>query len=469
MPRAIIAAHLWTLSSLDTSVCAADTSNGSRSVPLASHATSVDTVSSSSRARKEPRADTRFSEHAEIAARDDLPQWKGRRSLQDPPHSRCPVASWLSTHAPRTFDELAVSAGVRDALVGASLAAEPPHLLITGPAGVGKTAAWRLVARQMLGPGWQATTHVLQARDLARTRGAMAKFEGFLRPGGSGSADTLAGRMSLDAYDRGIIRAAEGDLAPAGAEIEIQPGQVPVSRLLVIEDADHLGGIRQAYLRRMMETVGVASRFILVARAPSRLIDAIRSRTRMVRIPSTERDVVIETMRSLAAKEAAEVDDGVLGDLAYVSEGNLRKALFTLEMLDARGLAADRSAVHRLVQATTLQAGRHLLELALRGRVVEWRWENVRGRRSKVLAGAMAEIDRLMNDHGLDADDLISQLHDVLVGRRLSLPDELRRELLADLALCDTQIRRTMHARIPFESFLHKAAASGRKHGLAFG
>ena len=155
--------------------------------------------------------------------------------------------------------------------------------------------------------------------------------------------------------------------------------------------------------------------------------------------------------------------------MAYVAEGNLRKALFTLEMLNARGLTDDRSAVHRLVQATTLQAGRHLLELALRGRVVEWRWENVRGRRSKVLGGAIAEIDRLMNDHGLDADDIISQLHDVLVGRRLSLPDELRSELLSALAVCDTQIRSTMHARIPFENFLHKAATSGRKHGLAFG
>ena len=70
---------------------------------------------------------------------------------------------------------------------------------------------------------------------------------------------------------------------------------------------------------------------------------------------------------------------------------------------------------------------------------------------------------------GLDADDIISQLHDVLVGRRLSLPDELRSELLSALAICDTQIRSTMHARIPFENFLHKAATSGKKHGLAFG
>ena len=321
----------------------------------------------------------------------------------------------------------------------------------------------------MLGPGWKSTTHILQARDLMRTRGAMAKFEEFLRPTGAGSTDTLAGRMSLDAYDRGIISASEGDIAPAGEELEIEPGRIPVSRLLVIEDADHLGGIRQAYLRRMMETVGVASRFILVARAPSRLIDAIRSRTQMIRVPSTDRDTIIKTMQSIAKSEKFSVDEGVLGDLAYVSDGNLRKALFTLEMLNARNLTDDRSAVHRLVQATTLQAGRHLLELALRGRVVEWRWENVRGRRSKVLSGAIAEIDRLMNDHGLDADDIISQLHDVLVGRRLSLPDELRSELLSALAICDTQIRSTMHARIPFENFLHKAATSGKKHGLAFG
>jgi DNA polymerase III delta prime subunit len=379
------------------------------------------------------------------------------------------VASWLSIHAPRTFDELAVPKSVRDALLSASLAPEPPHLLITGPAGVGKTTAWRLVARQMLGPGWQATTHILQARDLVRQSGAMSKFEEFLRPGGAGSADTLAGRLSLDAYDRRIITAAEGDIAPAGIEIEITPGRIPVSRLIVIEDADHLGGIRQAYLRRMMETVGSASRFILVARAPSRLIDALRSRTRMIRIPGTERDVVITTMEGISTAESIEVDQGVLGDVAYIAEGNLRKAIFTLEMLDARGYTRDRSAVHRLVQATTLQAGRHLLELALRGRVVEWRWETVRGRKTKVLAGALAEVDRLMNDHGLQADDLVAQLHDVLVGRRLSLSDDLREELLTFLADCDTQIRTSIHARIPFENFLHKVAESGHRHGLAFG
>ena len=195
------------------------------------------------------------------------------------------MASWLNTHSPRTFDDLAIPALQRKALVSACLSPNPPHLLISGPAGVGKSAAWKLVARQMLGPGWRSTTHILQARDLAKSRGAMGKFEEFLRPGGSNSSDTLAGRLSLDAFDRGISSSNPSDVAPIGHELEITPGVLPVSRLIVLEDADYLGHIRQAYLRRMMETVGPASRFILVARAPSRIIDALRSRSQMIRIP----------------------------------------------------------------------------------------------------------------------------------------------------------------------------------------
>ena len=84
---------------------------------------------------------------------------------------------------------------VRTNLERVAVQANPPHLILAGPAGVGKTAAWRLVARQMLGPSWESTTHVLQARDLAKTAGAMKKFEEFLRPEGTSSSDTLAGKI----------------------------------------------------------------------------------------------------------------------------------------------------------------------------------------------------------------------------------------------------------------------------------
>jgi len=376
------------------------------------------------------------------------------------------VASWLETDSPTSFDELAVPEKVRQTIVSSSISIDPPHLLITGPAGVGKTASWRLFARQLLGPGWKSTTHVLQARDLARKRGAMSSFEEFLRPGGT-EKDTLAGRTSLDAFDRGISLNPHETIAPAGSETEARDGIAPVSRLIVIEDADYLGHIRQAYLRRMMEKVGGASRFVLVARAPSRIIDALRSRSQMIRIPSTDRETITKTLSDIAEKNGCITADGVIEDISYISEGNLKKAIFTLEMLDSRGLASDRSSVHKMVQASTLQAGRRLVELAIRGKVVEWKWENLRGRNKKVLSGAMAEIDNLMNHHGLDSTDLVSQIHSVIIGRRLSIPQSLRYEILDALSECDVGLQSSTYPRIHFERFLHRTAIAGKDHGLS--
>ena len=377
-----------------------------------------------------------------------------------------PMASWLVTEAPSRFEELAVPEAVKQTLLSTSTSADPPHLMITGPAGVGKTACWRLFARQILGPGWKSTTHILQARDLVRQRGAMATFEEFLRPSGS-EKDTLAGRTSLDAFDRGISISNPEEVAPAGSEVEVKIGTIPISRLIVIEDADHLGHIRQAYLRRMMETVGAASRFVLIARAPSRIIDALRSRSQMIRIPSTGRDIITTTLTEIAQRNGFEPADGVLEDIAYISDGNLKKAIFTLEMLDIRDLVSDRSSVHKMVQASTLQAGRRLVELAIRGKVVEWKWENRGGRNRKTLSGAMAEVDDLMNNHGLDATDLISQIHDVIVGRRLSVPQTLREEMLDALSECDVGLQRSTYPRIHFERFLHRTASAGKHHGLS--
>ncbi len=378
------------------------------------------------------------------------------------------MANWLETHAPLLFADLATPLSVREALTTSSIDGDPPHLLLSGPAGVGKTAAWRLVARQVLGPGWRATHHVLQARDLVRKSRAMQRFESFLRPEGNDSKDTLTGRLSLDAFDRSMIESGADDPPPAGHEATIE-GRAPIARLIVIEDADHLGPIRQPYLRRMMEIEGTASRFVLTSRSPSRIIDALRSRTRSIRLPAVDDATIATRLREITTAEGLDVDDEVIGDVVHVSDGNLRRSIFTLQMLALRGLTSDRGAVHRLVSAATLQSGRQMLELALRGRVIEWRWESERGRKQKRLIGALGEVDRMMLDHALDGRDIMLQLHRILTTGRLPLPDALRTEVLDALARCDARLDKSLRERIQIERFLHEVAAAGARSGLVLG
>ena len=376
------------------------------------------------------------------------------------------MASWLTTHAPKRFDELAVPESIRDHFIRASSSGDPPHLLITGPAGVGKTAAWRLVARQVLGPGWKSTSHILQARDLSRQAGAMKTFEEFLRPAGLDSSDTLASRTSLDAFDRNMWTGDVGE-APCGEETKTEFGRAPVSRLIIIEDADHLGSRRQPYLRRMMESESHTTRFIFTARAPSRIIDALRSRMQHIRIPPIPSEKIAATVLKVTSLENTTMADGMAEDIAHVAAGNLRKALFTVELLARRQMTEERNRLYEVVSASTLQHARRMLELALRGRVIEWRWEKQGGRNIKTLEGAMGQLDDMMGAHALDAEDIVHQVHMELVGNRLMLAPALRNEVLHALAHCDTSLRRTIHPRIQIEHFLHQVSAAGRRHGLA--
>lgn len=368
------------------------------------------------------------------------------------------MASWLETYAPRQFQELAMEESIKTNLQKVSIQANPPHLILAGPEGVGKTVAWRLVARQILGPSWKATTHVLQARDLARSAGAMSTFEEFLRPEGSQSSDTLAGRSSLDSFFDNLTEAVEGDIAPAGAENSELNSNIDrkVSRIIVIEDADYLGPIRQPYLRRMMESTSATSRFIFTARSPSRIIDALRSRTKQIRISSASKQIITDRLQIISDSEDLKPVRGILGDIAHVSNGNLRRAVFLLELLGKTNQLNDRKNLQNVVAATTLVGVQHVIEEALRGRIHDWSWEKEGGKNKRVLKGALGQLDQVMNEHALDAEDVVLHIHKLLTTGRLLLEENMLCQLLDALAKCDVRIQTSTFGRIQLEEFLHQ-------------
>ena len=373
------------------------------------------------------------------------------------------MSVWLDQHKPVLFDDLLTSSSVIDALKHLSLQANPPHLLLSGPAGCGKTTALQLVCRQVLGPSWRATTHVLQARDLDKTAGAMAKFEAFLRPEGAGSEDTLAGRTSLDAFDHNISASADASPPPAGEE-SIAPAVgtlAAVSRIIIIEDADYLGHARQSYLRRMMEESSRSARFLFTTHTPSRIIEALRSRTQHVRMPSLTRLMIEQRLETISREEGLNPTPGVLGDIAHVANGNLRKSIFTLQLMAQRNLLSERKNIQLLMANSSRREIQLVLEEALRGRVHDWKWERQGEKNTRVLKGAMGALDQMMSAHDLDGRGVVDRLHHFLVAGRTHYPDDLLAALLNAVSSCDTRLQRSAQQRIQLEELMHQISAIG--------
>ena len=373
------------------------------------------------------------------------------------------MSVWLEQYKPVLFDDLLTSQQVIDALKHLSLQANPPHLLLSGPTGCGKTAALQLVCRQVLGPSWRATTHVLQARDLDKTSGAMAKFEAFLRPEGAGSDDTLAGRTSLDAFDHNISAGADASPPPAGEEsAPPEAGTLaPVSRIIIIEDADYLGHARQSYLRRMMEESSRSARFLFTTHTPSRIIEALRSRTQHVRMPSLTRLMIEQRLEAIATDEQLVPAPGVLGDIAHVASGNLRKSIFTLQLLAQRELLGERKNIQLLMANSSRREVQLVMEEALRGRVHDWKWERQGEKNTRVLKGAMGALDQMMAAHDLDGRGVVDRLHHFLVAGRTHYPDDLLAALLDAISACDMRLQRSAQQRIQLEELLHRISEIG--------
>ena len=159
-----------------------------------------------------------------------------------------------------------------------------------------------------------------------------------------------------------------------------------------------------------MEATSKTSRFIFTAQTPSRLIDALRSRTQHIRLTAVPRKRIESRLSELCAAEGVEPVRGILGDIAHISEGNLRKAIFTTEVLALRDLLGERANLHRLLTMISTNEVQRMIEAALRGQVVEWRWEKDGYKNVRKLKGALGIYDGIISQQSLEAGDVVEQV-----------------------------------------------------------
>ena len=204
----------------------------------------------------------------------------------------------------------------------------------------------------------------------------------------------------------------------------------------------------------MMEQSSLTSRFIFTTTTPSRLIEALRSRVQHIRLARVDRKLIEKRLSEISQEEGLEPSRGVIGDIAHVSEGNIRKAIFILELMGKRSLLSNRKNLQSLISSIKVREIQQVLEEAMRGRVHDWRWEKTNGRNVRTLKGAMGLLDQLMDKQNFEAEDIVNHFHKLITEGRMNLNDELLSKVMASLAKCEVSVHKTSQPRIELERFL---------------
>jgi replication factor C small subunit len=305
---------------------------------------------------------------------------------------------WIERYRPARLADIVGQDEIVERLQSYVRSGSLPHLLFTGPAGVGKTTAAVALAREFFGETWQMNFRELNASDERGIDVVRNQIKEFARTSPLG-----------------------------GAEFKI----------LFLDEADALTTDAQAALRRTMETYARTCRFVLSCNYSSKIIDPIQSRCAIYRFRPLTQAAIGEEVRRIAEAENLTVTDGAIEAIAYVAQGDMRRAINALQ-----GAA--------MVYATTATA----------------RPDEIRELLCLVVAGEFeaseGALRGLMYDRGIAPGELLGQCYRALI--RLPMHRELKVELIEHLGEADFRLSEGGTPELQMEALLARCVRSASRY-----
>jgi len=265
------------------------------------------------------------------------------------------AAIWTEKYRPKKFSEVK---GQKDIVtkVKAFVAKENmPHLMFSGPAGIGKTTLALVIARQLFGDSYRNNLLELNASD---ERGI----------------DVVRNKVKDFARTRAI-------------------GDVPF-KIIYLDECDALTREAQQALRRTMENYTQTCRFILSCNYSSKIIDPIQSRCSVFRFKPLSKDEVFEIIDNISKSEGLKLDEKAKAAIFEVSGGDCRRAENILQATAALSTTITDESIFSMASVAKPKEIKEILDLAMKNEFVK--------AREKLL-------DTMLN-YGLSGIDIIKQI-----------------------------------------------------------
>ncbi len=215
-------------------------------------------------------------------------------------------------------------------------------------------------------------------------------------------------------------------------------------RIVFLDEADSLTDDAQSALRRTMEQFSDNTRFILSCNYSSKIIDPIQSRCAVFRFSPLSDDAVAAQVREIAAAEGIEVTDAGVDALVYAADGDMRRAINSLQAAATTGGVVDEEAVYAITATARPEEIEAMVTDALAGD----------------FARARATLDGLLTETGMAGGDVIDQLHRSVWEFDLSEREAVR--LMERIGEVDYRIAEGANEQVQLESLLASLALSER-------
>lgn len=304
---------------------------------------------------------------------------------------------WTEKYRPENFSDLHGQDEIVKRVQAFVQQKNMPHLLFSGPAGVGKTSLALVIAKQLFKDGWHQNFLELNASD----------------------------ERGID-----IVRNKVKDFARTKAI-----GDVPF-KIICLDESDALTREAQQALRRTMENYTKTCRFILACNYSSKIIDPIQSRCAVFHFRPLKKENILAIIQKIAQKENLKIDPAAQEALFNISEGDCRRLENILQSSAVIATHITPDLVYSLASAAQPQEIKAILESALQ--------QNFLDARKKLL-------DTMLN-HGLSGLDIIKQIQKEIWN--LNVEDKIKLKFIEHCGETEFRLVEGSDEFIQLESFL---------------
>jgi len=311
---------------------------------------------------------------------------------------------WIEKYRPTSLSDIVGQSEIIRRLKSYVASRNLPHLLFSGPPGVGKTAAAISIVKEIYGENWRDNFIELNASDERGIDVVRTKIKNFAR------------------------------MAPlGGAEFKI----------IFLDEADALTSDAQSALRRTMERYSATCRFILSCNYSSKIIEPIQSRCAVYRFRSLSTEAIEERVRHIARQEGLKVSDEGIAAINYVARGDMRKAINALQAASLIGDSIEMDTIYQITAQARPEQIRELIGSALKGDFHE----------------ARSMLDQLLLIQGLSGQDVVVQIHREMLD--MEMKDADRVKMIDRIGEIDFRITEGANERIQLEALIAFFAIAG--------